>query len=80
MKLATYLHLVPRLRMVELYLHSPIACLHYIAECSINPFIFMDVIKLEYCKFYGIRRPGFDSWHYQKKKKWWVWNGVHSAS
>jgi hypothetical protein len=26
-----------------------------------------------------IRRPGFDSRHYQKKKEW-VWNGVHSAS
>jgi hypothetical protein len=26
-----------------------------------------------------IRRPGFDSRHYQKKK-WLVWNGVHSAS
>jgi hypothetical protein len=26
-----------------------------------------------------IRRTGFDSRHYQKKK-WWVWNGVHSAS
>jgi hypothetical protein len=25
-----------------------------------------------------IRRPGFDSRHYKKKK--WVWNGVHSAS
>jgi hypothetical protein len=25
-----------------------------------------------------IRRPGFDSRYYQKKK--WVWNGVHSAS
>jgi hypothetical protein len=25
-----------------------------------------------------IRRPGFDSRHYQKKQ--WVWNGVHSAS
>jgi hypothetical protein len=30
MKLTTYLHLVPRLRMGELYLHSPI-CLHGIA-------------------------------------------------
>jgi hypothetical protein len=27
-----------------------------------------------------IRRPGFDSRHYQKKKMQWVWNGVHSAS
>jgi hypothetical protein len=27
-----------------------------------------------------IRRPGFDSRHYQKKRKCWVWNGVHSAS
>jgi hypothetical protein len=27
-----------------------------------------------------IRRPGFDSLHYQEKKKQWVWNGVHSAS
>jgi hypothetical protein len=26
-----------------------------------------------------IRRPGFDSRQYQKKK-YWVWNGVHSAS
>jgi hypothetical protein len=26
-----------------------------------------------------IRRPGFDSRHYQKKKQW-LWNGVHSAS
>jgi hypothetical protein len=26
-----------------------------------------------------IRRPGFDSRHFQKKKLW-VWNGVHSAS
>jgi hypothetical protein len=26
-----------------------------------------------------IRRPGFDSRHYQKKKRW-VWSGVHSAS
>jgi hypothetical protein len=26
-----------------------------------------------------IRRPGFDSRHYQKKK-YWVWNGIHSAS
>jgi hypothetical protein len=27
----------------------------------------------------SVRRPGFDSRHYQKKK-YWVWNGVHSAS
>jgi hypothetical protein len=27
-----------------------------------------------------IRRPGFDSRHYQKKKEYWVWNEVHSAS
>jgi hypothetical protein len=26
-----------------------------------------------------IRRPGFDS-RTSRKKKWWVWNGVHSAS
>jgi hypothetical protein len=26
-----------------------------------------------------IRRPGFDSRHYQKRNSW-VWNGVHSAS
>jgi hypothetical protein len=26
-----------------------------------------------------IRRPGFDSRHYQKKR-YWVWNGVRSAS
>jgi hypothetical protein len=27
-----------------------------------------------------ILRPGFDSRHYQKKKKKCIWNGVHSAS
>jgi hypothetical protein len=27
-----------------------------------------------------IRRPGFNSRHYQKKKCSGVWNGVHSAS
>jgi hypothetical protein len=31
------------------------------------------------CSWLQIRRPGFDSRPYQKKKEW-VWNGVHSAS
>jgi hypothetical protein len=58
MKLTTHLHPLPRSRMMELYLHSPL-CLHgvvlnYVINYTLAQFTYFEEIKAGLCDFHPV--------------------------